>query len=207
MSLGLEKLAFINVAWGTPRRGFFLVPCTVTSIYKPSNSTFAFEKPANFDTKNIHIILGDFNSHHTNWGYDETDNYGDKVEVWAESNRLTLIHDPKLPPTFNSGKWKKGYNPNVICVSDMIAPQCTREIGRPIPLTQHRPILCKVTAVIKPCDTPFLRRYNFQKAYWYTFTKALDDAVAALEPVNENYEPFTKLVKTISRKIYQEVAE
>ncbi|KAF0693108.1 anaphase-promoting complex subunit 1-like, partial [Aphis craccivora] len=35
--------------------------CTVTSIYKPSNSTFAFEKPANFDTKNIHIIIGNFN--------------------------------------------------------------------------------------------------------------------------------------------------
>ncbi|KAL4113930.1 hypothetical protein QTP88_017480 [Uroleucon formosanum] len=82
----------------------------------------------------------------------------------------------------------------------MIAPQCTKEIGIPIPHTQHRPILCKVTAVIKPCDTPFLRRYNFQKADWYTFTKALDDAVTALKPVNENYEPFTKLVKTISRK-------
>jgi len=78
--------------------------CTVTSIYKPPNSTFAFDKPANFDTKNIHIIIGDFNSHHTNWGYDETDNNGDKVEVWAESNKLTLIHDPKLPPSFNSGR-------------------------------------------------------------------------------------------------------
>lgn len=64
--------------------------CTVTSIYKPPNSIFAFEKPVNFDTKNIHII-GDFNSHHTNWGYDETDSNGDQVEVWAESNRLTLI--------------------------------------------------------------------------------------------------------------------
>jgi len=61
--------------------------------------------------------------------------------------------------------------------------------------------------VIKPCDTPFLRRYNFQKADWNAFIKALDDAVTALEPVNENYEAFTKLVKTISRKIYQEAAE
>lgn len=174
--------------------------CTVTTIYKPPNSTFAFEKPALFNTKNKHIIIGDFNSHHTNWGYDETDSNDDQVEVWAESNRLTLIHDPKLPPSFNSGRWKKGFIPDIIFVSDTIAPQCTKEIGRPIPHTQHQPILCKVTAVIKLCDTPFLRRYNFQKADWNTFTKALDDAVTALEPVNGNYEVFTKLVKTISRK-------
>jgi hypothetical protein len=56
----------------------------------------------------------------------------------------------------------------------MIVPQCTKEIGRPILRTQHRPILCKVTAAIKPCDTPFLRGYNFQKADWNTFNKALD---------------------------------
>ncbi|KAE9524319.1 hypothetical protein AGLY_015358 [Aphis glycines] len=91
--------------------------CTVTSIYKPPNSTFAFDKPANFDTKNIHIIIGDFNSHHTNWGYDETDNNGDNVEVLAESNRLTLIHDPKLPPLFNSGcriKHIPGLTPDLV---------------------------------------------------------------------------------------------
>jgi len=75
----------------------------------PPNSTFAFEKPVNFDTKNIHIIIGDFNCHHSNWGYDEIDSNGDQVEVWAESNRLILIHDTKLPPSFNSGRWKKGY--------------------------------------------------------------------------------------------------
>jgi hypothetical protein len=40
--------------------------CTVTSIYKPLNSTFAFEKSVNFDTKNIHIVIGNFNIHHTN---------------------------------------------------------------------------------------------------------------------------------------------
>ncbi|KAL4121149.1 hypothetical protein QTP88_013714 [Uroleucon formosanum] len=52
--------------------------CTVTSIYKPPNSTF--EKPTNFDTKNIHIIIRNFNSYHTNWGYDETNSNGDQVE-------------------------------------------------------------------------------------------------------------------------------
>ena len=45
----------------------------------------------------MHIIIGDFNSQHTNWGYKETDNNEHQVKMWAESNKLTLIHDPKLP--------------------------------------------------------------------------------------------------------------
>lgn len=54
---------------------------TVTSIYKPPNSTFTFEKPDNFDTRKIHIIIRDFNSHYTNWGYNKTDSNGHQVEV------------------------------------------------------------------------------------------------------------------------------
>jgi hypothetical protein len=72
---------------------------TGTSIYKPSNFTFAFEKPENVDTRNKHIIIGDFNIHHINWSYKKTDINGHQVEVWVESNRMILIHDPKLPPS------------------------------------------------------------------------------------------------------------
>lgn len=39
--------------------------CAVTSSNKLPNSTFAFKKPSNFDTKNKHIIIGDSNSHYT----------------------------------------------------------------------------------------------------------------------------------------------
>ena len=33
-----------------------------------------------------HIVIGDFNSHITTWGYTTTDNNGEAVEHWAEAN-------------------------------------------------------------------------------------------------------------------------
>ena len=61
-----------------------------------------------------HIVLGDFNSHSTLWGYTTTDSNGEAVEQWTDWNRLSLIHNAKLPKSFNSAIWKKGYNPDLI---------------------------------------------------------------------------------------------
>ena len=53
----------------------------------------------------------------TTWGYTTTDNNGEAVEHWAEANNLTLIHDAKLPKSFNSKLWKSGYNPDFFFAS------------------------------------------------------------------------------------------
>ena len=51
---------------------------TVTSIYKPPNMPFTYkDPPCHQSTK---IIMGDFNSHNTIWGYDETNENGKAVE-------------------------------------------------------------------------------------------------------------------------------
>ena len=65
---------------------------TVTSIYKPPTTRFSPSKIVHNDTW---VVIGDFNSHSTNWGYDVTDDDRDLVESWADSNHLSLIHDPK----------------------------------------------------------------------------------------------------------------
>lgn len=83
----------------------------MTSVYKPSNAIFEFKEPLNLKAQLTNFIMGDFNSYHTSWSYDVTDENGHKVELWAETNGITLIHDPKLPPYFISGRWRKGYNP------------------------------------------------------------------------------------------------
>lgn len=61
--------------------------CTVTSVYKPPNAEFTFEKPINFENCDTKIVLGDFNSPNITWEYLEN------VETWAEAEGLSLIHD------------------------------------------------------------------------------------------------------------------
>ena len=110
----------------------------VHSVFMPPNDHFAFPAPAHRDLP--HIVIGDFNSHSTSWGYDTTNNNGEAVEQWAGTCDLTLIHDAKLPKSFNSVRWKKGYNPYLIFASGSIANMCKKSIMEPIPHTQHRPI-------------------------------------------------------------------
>ena len=74
----------------------------VHSVYTPPNNQFALPALGHRDLP--HIVIGYFNSHSTSWGYDTTDNNGEAVEQWADSCDHTLIHDAKLPKSFNSAR-------------------------------------------------------------------------------------------------------
>jgi len=150
---------------------------TITSVYKPPGADFIFTEPCNFRDNRTKIIISDFNSHSVNWGYNETNDDGEKVEEWAEANGLSLIFDAKLPASFNSGRWKRGYNPDNIFACENIATLCKKEVLTPIPKTQHRPIACEIRAIINPIIVLFQRRFNFKKANWSEFSKALDKAI------------------------------
>ena len=76
----------------------------VHSVYKPAEQ---FLVPPLRIRNMPHIVVGDFNSHNTLWGYTSTDNDGEAVYLWAESNNLSLIHNAMLPKSFNSAIWKK----------------------------------------------------------------------------------------------------
>lgn len=158
---------------------------------------FQFKKPINFKAQPTNFIIEDFNSHHTSWGYDVTDDNGHRLELWAELTGVTLIQDPKLPPSCNSSRWRTIIQTSSLQVTSLhhnVLRKC-----RPIPHTQHQPI-CKIMAVTKTNEIPYMRRYNFKKADWDNFTKDLDNLITDLEPTNENYNNFIDLVKLVSRK-------
>jgi len=69
-----------------------------------ANTSLKFHKPKNFAARNVRIILGDFNCHSMSWGYHEINDDSHALEAWAVSEGLSLIHDHKLPPSFNSGR-------------------------------------------------------------------------------------------------------
>ncbi|KAL1448195.1 hypothetical protein WDU94_012261, partial [Cyamophila willieti] len=174
--------------------------CTITSVYKPPGEVFTFNEPQNFRNKETCFVLGDFNCHSITWGYADTDSNGESLERWAESQDLKLLHDPKLPPSFNSRRWNRGYNPDLIFTSCRIANQCTKIVLEAIPGTQHRPIACELSGVVKPENVPFKRRFNFKRARWEQFSEELDREIESLEPVPKNYDLFVELTKKISRK-------
>ena len=70
--------------------------------YKPPSEQFVL--PSLGHRSLPQIVIGDFNSHNTIWGYDATYNNSVAVVQWAESNSLTLIYDAKLQKSFNNAR-------------------------------------------------------------------------------------------------------
>ena len=169
---------------------------SVTSFYKPPNEQFEFS--CNTTQTSTQVIIGDFNSHSTQWGYRSTNEDGTLVEIWAESNLLSLIHDAKQPKSFHSARWQQCYNPDLSFVSTSIAHQSEKIVMDVIPRTQHRPIGFKIKAAVTPQQVPFRRRYNFKKADWEGYAKSTDDGIQNLPPTPGNYERFVSLVKKAS---------
>lgn len=171
---------------------------TITSVYKPPTERFAYTD--NHIHSDAWVIIGDFNSHSTNWGYSENDENGDLVEAWADNNQLSLIHDPKLPSSFNSGRWKRGFNPDIGFVSQNIAALTSKKVLDPIPHTQHRPISLEINAAIRPQSVAFRRRFNFRKANWEKFTADLDSAITSIDATPSGYVNFVDALRRVSRK-------
>ena len=102
----------------------------VHSVYKPPAEHFMLPP---LGSRNMpHIGIDDINSHSTLWGYTSTDNDGEAVELWAELNNLSLIHNAKLPKSINSAIWKNGYNPDLIFASSNISNMCEKSVLDPI---------------------------------------------------------------------------
>lgn len=113
---------------------------------------------------------------------------------------MILIHNNKLPSSFNSGRWKKGHNPYLIFSSEFISQLCTKKMKDLIPNIQHRSIICHIEAMVRPNNVPFQKRYNFMNAQWNLFSKYLDSNIDNLYPLPEHYEFFLEKLKRISRK-------
>uniref|UniRef100_H3ANI7 Endonuclease/exonuclease/phosphatase domain-containing protein n=1 Tax=Latimeria chalumnae TaxID=7897 RepID=H3ANI7_LATCH len=173
---------------------------SITPVYKPPGECFAFMSPENLDHNKACMIIGDLNSHSITWGYSENDENGDLVEMWAEAYHLSLIHDSKLPGSFNSSRWRRSYNPHLAFVDSNIEVMCKKDVLEPIPHTQHRPIAISVTAAITPNLVPMHRRFNFKKADWRGFSEDLDKKVTYIDPTPENYDLFVNALRNTSKR-------
>ena len=155
-----------------------LAKITITSVYKPPASEFEWPSLPARCRRPLHLVIGDFNSHSTAWAMSRMTAMETSWKTWAEASNFSLIHDAKLPKSFDSARWKRRYNPDVAFVSTRIASMCQRGALDPIPRTQHRPITITIRSPVTATHCPFRRRFNLKKANWSKFTNEIDQAIA-----------------------------
>ena len=63
------------------------------------------------------VLVGDFNSHHPDWGYQDADLNGESLQEWALNNDYLLFHDAKQRGTFHSARWQRDYWPDLCWIS------------------------------------------------------------------------------------------
>ena len=178
---------------------------TVISVYKPPPEPFSWPQqtlPDTTQTSRPVVVLGDFNSHNTIWGYEQNNSDGEAVEEWASTNDLTLLHNQKDGSSFQSARWKRGYNPDLVFVSSRHFTCFEKTIGDPIPKSQHRPMYINARPVVRALESNSIPRFNFRKANWPNFTSELERKMETLEPSPNNYDAFQALTwKTAKQHI------
>ena len=166
-----DTSAHLIESYDTERITVSIDDLTVVNFYKAPKSDFtpppSYHHPV--------IYSGDFNGHHKNWGYKENNLQGEQLADWASNNDLMLLYDNKEPKTFLSAIWNSTTNPDLTFTSqdrNSNLPSVTHRVGKKFPRFQHRPSFIKHPALISPCISTPVSRWNFRKADWKKFTNA-----------------------------------
>lgn len=112
----------------------------IANVYKPPSEQW--DSPSPFPLlPHPSVLVGDFNSHHPDWGYQDSNPDGDQLQNWASYNDFHLIHDSKQRGTFRSARWQHDFSPDLCWISAVGGhPQpasCT--VLNDFPHSQHRP--------------------------------------------------------------------
>lgn len=173
----------------------------ICNVYKPPSVRWpemtlpVIEHPA--------VYTGDFNSHHTQWKYRDTNEDGVKLVEWADSNNMALIFDPKDIGTFKSGRWGTETNPDLCFVTRNSMGNTlpiTRHVLPHFPHSQHRPVLLEIGIQIQTINSSALPRWNFSKADWKRFSADLDKNIRWIPPLAKNYDRFVKMTIATAKK-------
>jgi hypothetical protein len=173
----------------------------ISNIYKPPNA--AWPTPPLPAPSHPAILIGDFNSHHTTWGYNVSDKNGEDLTQWAELNDLHLVHDAKQKGTFHSARWNRDYNPDLCFVTrngEGKPISAVRKVLGNFPHSQHRPVVFTIGLYIQRITSIPKNRWNFSKANWVDFSRSADDTLRWFTPTVDNYERFVGAVIGAAKK-------
>ncbi len=152
----------------------------VANVYKPPSQHWdqgvlpALVHPAAY--------VGDFNSHHPEWGYSDPDEDGEVLVEWASNSDLALTHDAKQCGTFYSARWQKDYSLD-LCLIPLIGDHhqpASQTVLGDFPHSQHRPLLIHIGLQLTIIHGSSKKRWNFCKADWALYSSKLERSVEAI---------------------------
>lgn len=173
----------------------------ITNVYKPPNKCWLSDVIPCYDHPSVYA--GDFNSHHSNWGYSANDRNGTDLDHWSEDNKLWLLFDPKEKRTFHSARWRRDYNPDLAFVSmdsDLKPLISKRTVLDKFPHSQHRPVMISIGLEFPLINCVQKPRWNFNLAKWPLFQEKLEQTIRYIKPTMGNYNRFTGAVIAAAKK-------
>ena len=75
-----------------------VVGCKIVNVYQPPLTRVRFLDLPVFP--HHCLCAGDFKCHHVDWGYDDNSPDGECLAGWESINRLALLYNVRMPPTF-----------------------------------------------------------------------------------------------------------
>ena len=173
----------------------------ITNIYKPPAEKWT--KPPKHQFEHPALIIGDFNSHHNDWGYKEANPAGIELQEWAIRTDAHLIYEPNTRGTFRSARWNKDYTPDLIFVTkdtNYKPLAASREVLTDFPNSQHRPIVITTGTQIIRTEAIPKPRWNFRKANWESYTSQIERTCQRIPPSVDNITRFGKLILKSAKK-------
>ena len=148
------------------------------------------------------IIVGDFNSHSPSWGYKDIDARGEEVESFIINNNLILLNKPDDPATFYSRVWRSTSSPDLAIATDDVHKVSNREVCNQLGGSDHRPVSITIGKTV-PHNIKYPPSWNFKKANWEVFQKAMEQEVSSLTlqtDVNKSVAVFNAAILKSAKK-------
>ena len=147
-------------------------------------------------SENGSLILGDFNSHSTNWGYKSTDKRGEQMEDWMIENRLLLVNKPDDQPTHYHRAWKTTSHPDLAIATENLHKICEKSVEDQLGGSDHRPVILRLETQDQPETLRKEASWNYKKADWKLFADlsdrfCRDSDINEQNDINHNVTSFT----------------
>lgn len=110
-----RTICFLSCRWYHRSTSSVQALKSTINVYKPPSAEFQEGVFTKFDAPTI--VIGDFNSHSTMWGYSDNVSEGEKLVNWMTREDFSLLYSATDPKTFRSARWIRSYNPDLCFLS------------------------------------------------------------------------------------------